>query len=305
MEENQVSRLALFAAYARAYHAVHDNPKIFDDFLAARLLTKEEHAFWDRYILSSLRTHNPEFAASFPDEAAALKWSMQAIAGPPLVLARSRYTEEILREAVRQGVRRYVILGAGLDTFAFRRTDLLKQLEVFELDHPATQEFKRSRLAELGWKLPTQLHFIPVDFTQENLAEVLKRSSYAPQASSFFSWLGVTYYLPRDTVLATLQAIAANACKGSMVVFDYLETDAFIPEKATMRIQGMLLTAKEMVEPMKAGFNPSTLPAELASIGLSLNEDLSPSDIEDRYFKGRADNYHALEYAHYACAVVE
>ncbi|MHB1043431.1 MAG: class I SAM-dependent methyltransferase [Eubacteriales bacterium] len=83
-----------------------------------------------------------------------------------------------------------MILGAGMDTFAFRRPELVKQLQVFEVDHPATQVFKRRRLTELGWEHPAQLHFIPVDFTQESLAPALTRSSYDPQAPSFFSWLG-------------------------------------------------------------------------------------------------------------------
>ena len=110
-----------------------------------------------------------------------------------MTLGRSRYTEDSLEKAVEQGVKQYVILGAGFDTFAFRCPEILEKLQVYEVDHPATQAFKRSRLAEAGWELPPQLHFVPVDFEQESLAEALTRSSYDPQAPSFFSWLGVTY----------------------------------------------------------------------------------------------------------------
>ncbi len=94
------------------------------------------------------------------------------------VLCRARYSEDNLKEAVKQGMQQYVILGAGMDTFAFRHPELLEQLQVFEVDHPATQAFKRQRIAELGWEKPSNLHFVTVDFTQENLATALKRSSY-------------------------------------------------------------------------------------------------------------------------------
>ena len=109
------------------------------------------------------------------------------------LLSRARYTEDTLEKAIRQGVKQYIILGAGMDTFAFRRPDLMERLEVFEIDHPATQEFKLHRLAELGWKHPAKLHFIPIDFTKESLVTALTRSSsYDPKVKSLFSWLGVT-----------------------------------------------------------------------------------------------------------------
>jgi methyltransferase (TIGR00027 family) len=97
------------------------------------------------------------------------KWTAQ-------LFCRARYAEETLEKAILQGVKQYVILGAGLDTFAFRRPDLLEKLEVFEVDYQATQDFKLHRLAELGWEIPAELHFIPVDFTKENLTIALKRS---------------------------------------------------------------------------------------------------------------------------------
>lgn len=118
---------------------------------------------------------------------------MQRWTGLSLVVSRARYAIDCLEEAVRQGVKQYVILGAGMDTFAFRRPEMLEQLQVFEVDHPAKQDSKRHRLAELGWKQPAQLHFVPVDFTQENLATALTRTSYDPQKLSFFT-LRKTFY---------------------------------------------------------------------------------------------------------------
>ncbi len=305
MEENQVSRTALFTAYVRAYHAMHDAPKIFNDTLAYCLLAEEKRVFFEHQLARYIQLIDPALATSCPDQATSLAWSMQAMPTPPFILSRARYAEDNLEKAVRLGVKQYVILGAGLDTYAFRRPDMLEWLQVFEVDHPATQSIKRHRLAELGWEQPEQLHFVPVDFTKERLAAALTRSSYDPQALSFFSWLGVTMYLTRDVVFATLRSIADVTPVGSTVIFDYLDTDAFVPERAAKRVQMMMEGARHMGEPLKAGFDPSTLATDLASLGLRLHENLSPTDIQERYFQGRTDGYHACEHVHFAWAVVE
>lgn len=163
MEENQISRTALGTAYMRAYHAMHDSPKIFDDFLAYHFFPDEIRPIIEQKMAESLHLYNPVRAASCPDQATALACVMRYTAAS--VYSRARYAEDNLIKAVGQGMRQYVILGAGLDTFAFRRPELLEQLQVFEVDHPATQAFKRQRLAEVGWEHPAQLHFVPVDFT--------------------------------------------------------------------------------------------------------------------------------------------
>jgi O-methyltransferase involved in polyketide biosynthesis len=149
------------------------------------------------------------------------------------------------------------------------------------------------------------LHFVPVDFTRESIAEALKRSAFDPRALSFFSWMGVAMYLTWDEVYATLRAVANIAPAGSMVVFDYLDTDAFIPQKAAPRVYGMIEGLRIMGEPLlHTGFDPLTLAPSLAPLGLHLREDLSPWDITLRYFMGRSDHYRATEHAHIACAVV-
>jgi methyltransferase (TIGR00027 family) len=305
MGENQVSRTALWNAYLRAYHAIHDTPKIFDDFLAYHLLAEEKRASFDKQMVTDLKCFNPALAASFPDIAAAKAYIIKSSAAASITLSRARYTEDSLEEAVRQGVKQYVILGAGMDTFAFRRPEMLEQIQVFEVDHPATQAFKRRRLTELGWECPAQLHFVPVDFTQDCLIEALTRSAYDQQAPSFFSWLGVTYYLPREAVFATLQAIADIASSGSTVIFDYMDTNAFVPEKAAPRVQILLWAVKREGETMKAGFDSSTLAADFARLGLRLLEDLNPADIQERFFQGRTDGYHACEHVHFSWAVVD
>lgn len=304
MPENRTSITALITAFARAYHSEYDSPKIFDDFLAPKFFTPEEYAFFSQNLAKSLEFFDPEFAASCPDQPAALARVMQ-IQNGPVTLSRSRYTEDSLETAVRLGVQQYVILGAGLDTFSFRRPELLKQLEIFEVDHPATQTDKRQRIARLGWEKPQQLHFVPVDFSKDNLAVALQQAGYDSQKTSFFSWLGVTLYLSRQAVFDTLQSIAAIASPGSVIIFDYLDTDAFIPERADKSIQRMQEVVRRAGEPMKTGFDPERFGEELAEFGLNLLENLGPQSIEALYFKGRNDDYHAKAHFHFARVVVQ
>ncbi|MBP7331470.1 MAG: class I SAM-dependent methyltransferase [Firmicutes bacterium] len=162
-------------AYYRAYHVMHETPKIFDDFLAHRLVTEEERASIEYQIAESLKLFDSARAASCPDQATAIKWMMrEALAAPSLILARSRYSEDSLEKAVGLGVRQYVILGAGMDTFAFRRPEMLEKLRVFEVDHPATQNIKHQRLADVSWEQAAQLHFVPVDLTGGIIDNILK-----------------------------------------------------------------------------------------------------------------------------------
>jgi methyltransferase (TIGR00027 family) len=305
MEANQVSITARGTAFMRAYHAAHDHPKIFDDFLAHQMITEEERRAAEERHLKAFERFDPGRAASCPDRAKALACWMQTGTALSTIVSRARYTEDNLANLVRrQEVEQYVILGAGMDTFAWRRPDLLERLKVFEVDHPATQAHKRQRLREAGLKYPVQLHFIPVDFSRENLATTLRRSAYDPQAPSFFSWLGVTYYLSREAVFATLRAIAAIALSGSTVIFDYMDADAFVPGKASRRMQFLMEIVKRVGEPMLTGFDPANLGTDLAPLGLRLHEELGPADIQRRFFEGRQDGYHAGEHAHFAWAEI-
>jgi methyltransferase (TIGR00027 family) len=193
-----------------------------------------------------------------------------------------------------------------MDTFAFRRPEMMDCLEVFEVDHPATQNLKLLRLSELGWEHPEHLHFIPIDFTKENLATALSCSSaYDSNIKSFFSWLGVTMYLTREEVFKTLRSITEIAPEGSVVIFDYLDSDAFIPEKSSPKMKKKQEVFQKLGEKMITGFNPSTLEEDIASSGLTLRYNLSPEDIEKLYFQGRKDGHHAAEHGHIAYAIVQ
>ncbi len=300
MEENQASITAQMTAYCRWHHAQYDSPLIFADRLAGQILGAEGQQAIESLLLRSLKRFNPAGAAAFGDRKSALAWLMQAGAASPIVLARARYAEECLESAIGQGVSQYVILGAGLDTFAFRRPELLEKISVFEVDHPASQAFKRQRISELGWPSLENLHFVAMDFAAESLAGGLLRVPFNPTAKTFFSWLGVSYYLEMDEVRATLRQIAQLALPGSELVFDYLDSTAYQRNKAAPRVVRMLGSVKELGEPMVSGFDAHELSAELANCGFATVENLGPCDIQRRYFLGRIDHHRACEHAHFA-----
>ena len=308
MKDHEVSNSALLLGYLRGYHAANDNPRIFDDSLANRLFSEQEHATYARRLapnLLAVALYDLAFALTWPDLATVRTKVIRDVSPMSLGVSRARYTEETLEQALRTGVRQYVILGAGLDTFAFRRPELEGRLDVFEVDHPATQASKRQRIVQAGWEQPGHLHFIPLDFRREGLAAALGDSSFDRRAPSFFSWLGCTYYLTEEDVFATLNAIAELAPPGSTVVFDYLSSEAFPLESSTKRLRFTARYNRRRGEPMISGLDPASLQADLDRSGFRLEESLNPATIDDRYFQGRRDGLHAYDHMHFAKAIVK
>jgi methyltransferase (TIGR00027 family) len=219
-------------------------------------------------------------------------------AGGVIILGRARYTEDLLDAAVSSGVDQYIILGAGLDTFALRRPDLLTRIRVYEIDHPETQSWKRKRLAQLGHKLPAALEFIPVDLEHETVAKALSHSSFRSDKRAFFSWLGTTQYLSREAIFHTLESIVAASASGSEIVFDYRVSNEFVdPEDIPFVEAG---DKRQWGEPKRSWFNPLTLPDEISVLGFDLIESLSPKQLQDRYFAGRSDVARPASHNYYA-----
>jgi methyltransferase (TIGR00027 family) len=143
------------------------------------------------------------------------------------VVIRSRYAEDALMAAVQRGARQYVLIGGGFDSFALRRPAFFRDVEIFEIDHPATQTLKRQCIKECGISLPRSVHFVAADLASETLEAVLDGSSFRRDESGFFSWLGVTAYLTREASLAILRAVATCGARGSELVFDYVDQIEF------------------------------------------------------------------------------
>jgi methyltransferase (TIGR00027 family) len=299
MEDSKVKRTALMSSYLRSHHSLHANPKIFDDFISPRLLTEEDQSAFDRGMVRALTAIDPERAALTTKSEDAISYMVQYFFPTSLFLSRARYAEDKLQAAINQGVKQYIILGAGMDTFAQRNPGLIEQIHIYETDHPETQQFKRSRLKDLGWEQPSNLHFVPVDFTKHNLEAALLDASFDPKLPSFFSWLGVIHYLPRQDVFSTFRTIANIAPSGTSIIFDYWHLDAFIPDTAAKRVNVMQGMLRQAGEPMLTGFDPHSVGDELENVGIDMQEQLSPIEIQSRYFQGRNDDYYAYEHAYF------
>ena len=200
--------------------------------------------------------------------------------------ARSRYAEDELACAVARGVRQYVVLGAGLDTFAYRNPHA--GLRVFEVDHPATQAWKREQLEAAGIVIPGGLTFVPVDFERQTLAEGLGQSGFDSSAAAFFSWLGVTPYLTRDACMTTLSFIAGMPA-GSGVVFDFAVDPALLNAGQRQALDALSERVARYGEPFQLFFDPGKLRDELKSLGFHRTEFLQGKEINARYFSDRKD----------------
>ncbi len=202
-----------------------------------------------------------------------------------LIAARSRFAEEALAASVAAGLRQAVVLGAGLDTFALRNPHVPLGLRVFEVDHPATQAWKRQRLAEAGLSVPPSLSFVPVDFERERLAERLSAEGFNSGAAAFFFWLGVVPYLTRDAILATLRFVAQ--IPGGEVVFDYSEPLANYPAERRGSVEALMQRAAAAGEPMISFPEPAELAHDLGALGFDEIEDLDLAEISGRFLGGR------------------
>jgi len=201
------------------------------------------------------------------------------------IVVRSRYAEDRLLAGCYG---QYVILGAGLDSFAWRRPGLVGQMRVFEVDHPATQAWKRARADDLGLPIREGHIFVPADFEAEPLEAALNRARLDWSQPVFFSWLGVIIYLTVNAVEATLRTVAACA-PGSEAVLSYDASEPFLDETA----REMVNIESEMVaaagEPYRLTFSPAEAETLVRRCGLAVAEHLTPADLYDRYFSGRAD----------------
>ena len=182
-----------------------------------------------------------------------------------------------------------MLVGAGLDSFALRRSASAHDLQIFEVDHPATQQFKTDRLIACEIPLPPGLHLVPTDLGKTSIDAGLAGSSFRSDQASFFSWLGVTIYLSRAANLDTLGALAGCAQAGSELVFGYVDQavlDSMPHQGATGRARTAVAAAGE---PWISGFDPAQLRDDLGARGWDLIANLGPEDLNARYCAGRTD----------------
>lgn len=259
---------ARWVAELRAAHQLLDNPVIFNDPLALSILGQCAEAC----IRNDLSQFNDPITQSIR-------------AG---LVVRSRLAEDKLRQSMEFGMGQYVILGAGLDTFSFRNSHQSKELRVYEVDHPSTQNWKRNILEEACIDVPKSVIFVAIDFETESLEKKLQEAGFRTDQPAYFSWLGVTVYLSTDAIFETLKFVASLP-KGSGITFDY-------------RVQRSLLSPMEIAigdhierfiteqgEPWRTSFDPTSLQQKLQRIGFHKTEDFGSDELNARYLAKRKD----------------
>jgi methyltransferase (TIGR00027 family) len=268
MIEAQPSKTALRVALRRAAHQVHDAlPLVFEDPLAVKILGPE-------YAQELVRTPDAERRPF----SAALRAFM---------VSRARLAEDALAAAYRDdGVRQYLVLGAGLDTFAYRNP--YADVKVFEVDHPATQAWKREMLAAAKIDMAATMKFVAVDFERQSLRDELEAAGFDFAAPTMTAWLGVVPYLTSEAFRATVKLLG-NFGGRSGVVFDYSLPREALPPAEQLMLDSLADRVRQAGEPFRLFYMPEQLKWELGNAGLEVVEDLEAAEISARLLAGRTD----------------
>ncbi|GLV64748.1 S-adenosyl-L-methionine-dependent methyltransferase [Bacillus mycoides] len=302
MKQGEASVTSLVSAFSRAYHSQFDNPKIFDDYIAKEFISPKERNEIETNMVQGIHFFNKDIAEQFQgDPKEILKWITQ-VQLSPTPLARAAYCERVLLHEITLGAKQYVILGAGLDTFSFRHKELENKIEVFEVDHPSTQQFKKERIKEAELEIPNNLHFVSMDFTKGFSDEQLRNEGFENK-KTFYSLLGVTYYLTKEELSSLIECLFEMVPAGSSIVFDYPDENLFTEKGLSNRVENMVKMAAVGGEPMKSCYSYCEMEALLEKSGLLIYEHLSPEDINKLYFEGRNDYLKAFETVQYMHAV--
>lgn len=275
-QSERPSATALEAAAYRVLGSKHPDPAIRNaDVVAEKLLGPAERA-----ILKDTGSTIVLDALAMDTERA---W---ATLGPRSVFARgvhvrTRHIDDVLAESLRAGATQVVILGAGLDSRAYRFGEALRGVRVFELDLPQTQNYKKARVRDVFGGLPAHVTYAPIDFATQDLATVLKAAGYDPSKRTLFIWEGVTMYVPEPGIDATLRSIATNAARGSRIVFDYFT------ERALRDRQSVLVPVARNVaavgEPFVFGMPGDNAAAFISARGFSVISDFGSAELAQKY----------------------
>jgi len=268
MRAAQSSRIAVRVSLRRAAHQILDRPLVLEDPMALPMV--------GRHVAAALEKTPDKFEAQLGTTV------LRA-----LLVARSRMAEDALAQAIAGGVRQYVVLGAGLDTFAYRQH--VAGLRVFEVDASAAQEFKRSRLKESAIPEPASLTFVPVDVEHQSLVDALVRAGLNPAQPAFFSWLGATPYVPSAVVWRTLQAVVDLCAGGGGITFDYVVPVGSLNFLQRAKFAVLSTHETEPGESFQTSFDPEALKARLLALGFTDVRDRGPEALNRKYFSSRTD----------------
>lgn len=258
MLSDEASMTAKVCAFARAHHSYYAKEKIYDDYLAYDMIGKEEYEHIKEMIVTILSNHCWQIPAldtwnSFLDELIS-----------PIVLSRIKYAENyVLEYAGKDTEIQYVICGAGMDTFAFRNAN--PNIEIYELDHPNTHNYKLNRIKELQWNIPKNVQYISIDFERQNMIEKLLDAGFIKDKKTIFSILGVAYYLDLHSMENTINHMSKLTDHESIILMDYPVKSLFHLDKdRTLAIEEI---ANDLGEKMKGGMEISDFEKVLKNLG--------------------------------------
>ena len=263
MIEGRPSETAIQVAAAREAHRRFDEgPPLLDDVHAEALLDEDGLALIETY------------GDSAP-------WILRE--NRIFLPLRARLVEDRLAEAYARGVRQYVILGAGLDSFAWRQPPGLDALRIYEVDHPATQNWKVDRLAGLGWPVPGNARMVPCDFEEKTASEALATTDFDPSAPAVVSWMGVIYYLERETAAGALADLAEVLAPGSELIFDFMLPWDAMPLRYHAIREQMVAWLKGAGEPQKNRYTPEEMAEAATAAGFADGDILDVPSLYGRY----------------------
>ncbi len=203
-----------------------------------------------------------------------------------LFAARNRYAEDKLAEAMIRGIEQYIILGAGLDSFAWRRPDMMTLLDVFEVDHPASQAWKRARVAACGIAVPARLHFLAIDFERQTLGQGLAGSVVDLSRPVFISMLGVVQFLTPEAMSRTLHDVVTTTAPGSEIVLQYVVPPSMLASDKSALVEALAERARLVGEPWIGFYEPAELERQLLDAGFDGIVHFGPRDAADHYLRG-------------------
>jgi methyltransferase (TIGR00027 family) len=283
MRTDRPSSTAAATAFLRALHLVADDrPYVFEDPVAIELLPAPQRHFLERFGALPER-----WRRTFRQRRSGLT-RMRA-----QVLVRARVAEEALADADGTGIGRYLVLAAGFDTFALRQDFSASGLPVIELDHPATQRWKRERITRCRNGLPPGLELRPIDFERQRLADVLDR----PAEPQFVSWLGTSYYLSREAIATTLGDLARLSPPGSRLVMDYWRQAPWFDPAGAALLWGTRIATAMQQESMKSFFEPDEAASLATAAGWRVAASWSARRQNERYLRGRVDGLRVPSFA--------
>lgn len=275
------SMTALVSAFSRAYHSLQNTEKIFDDYLAKDILTQDEYEQIAINMSKGIKFFNPSFEGT---QDQALRWIADNQLSPS-PLGRAAFAEKSLENAVKIGAEQYLIFAAGYDTFAYRQPEWASKIQIFELDHPIMISDKQKRIQSIMAEKPSNLHYISVDFAEDDWElKLIACPAFEQNRISFCSLLGICYYLPKQTFAKMINTISNIVPKGSGIVFDYPDEDTYTP-KAGERVKRQVAMAGAANEKMLASYSYAELEQLLGDGNFLIYEHLTPNQITEQYFE--------------------